>query len=695
MSNVRKFKDGKRKLAAIMFTDIVGYSAMSHRDESLALELLEEHRQIVRPLLTSHDGREIKTIGDAFLVEFDSATSAVQCAIHIQTALAERNSTVDPTRAVRVRIGIHLGDVVAHENDVYGDGVNIASRLQFLAEPGGICVSRQVFDQVHNKVDRPIHQLGNRTLKNISTPVQVYRVELGHGAPSRARLAPMRRLAFAAAAVVPILALSLMLSLHKSRKGAGTFENDARRNRIAVLPFENLSTPDDEYLSDGMTEELISSLSRATAIRVIARTSVMHYKHQQGALRQGSPDKTIREIADELGVATVLEGSVRKAGDKLRVSVTLIDARTQETIWSNAYDGPFKQVLDIQRNIASKVMNEFRVRVIAGDTGQPGKLAVSSPEAYVNYLRGRFHLNQRTEEGFAKSIEHFKKAIDLDSRFAQAYVELSNAFSLMSYYGGARPAEALPRAKLLAEKALALEPDSAEALASLAESKAFFERDWTGAEAAYRRSIALNPGYSISHHWYAEFLSAMGRVDEALQQNRLARELDPLSPNINSAAGHPYLLSGDYDAAIAAYRKAISLEPKFYLAHVWLAQACLKKGRNAEARQAAETALKLAPGSSLTQSMAAATYAADGHADEARKILADLDAAARRKYVSTYDLARIHAALGERDETLSLLRKSIVEAPTQMINVRRDPAFENVRSAPEFGKIVRDFGFRN
>ena len=284
---------GARRLAAIMFTDLVGYTALTQRNEALAMQLLEEHRRLVRPFFPKHNGREVKTIGDAFLVEFASALEATRCAFDIQQSLNELNSGRQEDRRVLLRVGIHLGDVIHDQNDVYGDAVNIASRIEPLASPGGICVSQQVYDQIKNKFEFPLSTLGEKTLKNVSEPVEVYRV---------------------------------ILPWEKKSESESSLE----KTRIAVLPFTNMSSnPEEGYFADGMTEELITSLSGVRQLTVIARTSVMGYK---------GTTKKVREIGRELEVGSVLEGSVRKAGNKVRITAQLIDAATEGHLWAQNYD---------------------------------------------------------------------------------------------------------------------------------------------------------------------------------------------------------------------------------------------------------------------------------------------------------------------------------------------------------------------
>ncbi|MFH1609577.1 MAG: adenylate/guanylate cyclase domain-containing protein, partial [Candidatus Bipolaricaulota bacterium] len=313
-----------RRLAAIMFTDVAGFSALAQRDEKLALELLEEHRSLIRPLIAHCEGTEIKTMGDGFLIEFPGALQAVRCAIELQRALRSYSATHPPERSLQVRIGIHLGDVEHREGDVFGDGVNIAARIQPLAEPGGICVSGQVFDQVENKLETRFACLGPQTLKHIARPVAVYRiVPPWEDPPPKGR--PRQK-----------------------------SPSPSHKRSIAVLPFANMSAdPENEYFSDGIMDDILAQLTKIGSLKVISRTSVMRYK---------GTDKSLREIADELGVATVLEGTARRAGDRVRIVAQLIDAETDEHLWAETYDRDLTDIFAIQTEVATQIAQALEAR---------------------------------------------------------------------------------------------------------------------------------------------------------------------------------------------------------------------------------------------------------------------------------------------------------------------------------------------
>jgi TolB-like protein len=301
-----------------MFTDIVGYTALTQENESATVQLLDDHRKLLRPIFASHGGREIKTIGDAFLVEFGSALDAVLCAVAVQSAMNDRK--LARGAALSIRIGIHAGDVIETEGDLIGDAVNIASRIEPLAEPGGVCISRQVHMQVENKVPYDLIKIGPRVLKNVTEPLEVYKVMMPW---DKANAVPSAQL---------------------------------DKNRVAVLPFTNMSSdPEEGYFADGMTEELITSLSGVRQLTVIARTSVMGYK---------GTTKKVREIGSELGVGSLLEGSVRKAGNRVRITAQLIDTATEGHLWAQNYDRQLEDVFAIQSEIAEKVAGELRIRLV-------------------------------------------------------------------------------------------------------------------------------------------------------------------------------------------------------------------------------------------------------------------------------------------------------------------------------------------
>ncbi|HUP57715.1 MAG TPA: tetratricopeptide repeat protein, partial [Bdellovibrionota bacterium] len=675
----------------------VGYSAITNRDEKLALELLEEHRALIRPLFVEHGGREVKTIGDAFLAEFDSALEAVKCGIRIQERLGERNLEAQHARRIKVRIGIHLGDIVVSDNDVYGDGVNIAARLEQMAEPGSICFSQQVYDQVHNKLDHPL-TLRYGELRNIRKEARFYQVKpvtAGAEATSpgismpglAARLRRLRirrrRTAFAAGALAAFAALATFVSVQRMRGPAVAHDTEARPSsaaeRIAVLPFRSSGFPrNEEYVVDAVSEDLILALSRLPGARVIAPSSVARFAGSKLPLR---------EIAAELHAGTLIEGSLRKSGDRLKVSVSLVDPASETTIWAEEHEDRSANVFELQAKIARSVTTKLRMRRIASiPPGGTQEQASPDKEAFMLYIKGRFFLNQRTKEGFEKGIALFKKAIEIDPSFQGPYVGLANSYGFMGYYEYMSPKEALLKGMHYSERALTLDPESPDALSSTASRKMYYDHDWQGAEAFFQRALEVRPNYPSAHSWYSDFLVARGRIAEARREISLALDLDPLSLVLNTAAGRPEYFSGDYDAAIRRFSSVLEMDPSFLPARLWLGRAYLMKGDHPRALEVLRAAAARAPESAMVRAALAQALARAGRTDDARKLRAELEAAG--SYVPSYDIAAIDLALGERQRALANLEKAYEERSYHVVFAALDPSFSAIAEEPRFRAIV-------
>jgi adenylate cyclase len=408
---------GGRRLSAVAFTDLEGYTSLSNRDEPAALRLLEEQDRLVGPILERHHGTRVKSIGDGMLLEFPNARDAVDFAIQFQHVAAERNlgATGPP---LTLRIGIHLGDVEQKGADILGDAVNIASRIEPLSEPGGVCVSRQVFDQVRNKLAVRFESLGARTLRGVSEPVEIFRVVTDRNDPI---------------AAPPTSALP----------------------RLAVLPLANFSADsNDAFFADGLTEELIALLSQVREIRVIARTSVFQYK---------GTTKTVNQIGRELSVSTVLEGSVRKSGDQLRVTVQLIDAASQEHLWASTYDRTLNDILAVQSEIAKRITKALKLRLSKSEEERLNGTPAVLTDSYLAYVRGRFLLSQGFNESDLRAAQHeFETAIALDPKNARAYSGLSDALHALGWGDYLGPRENwLPVCRAHAKRALSLDPNLA------------------------------------------------------------------------------------------------------------------------------------------------------------------------------------------------------------------------------------------
>ena len=624
-----------------MYTDMVGYTALSQENESLALDSLQKHRQLLRPLFSKHAGREVKTMGDGFLVEFGSALEATLCAIDIQNTIHSRN--LERGEKLQVRIGIHVGDVVHQGEDVLGDAVNIASRIEPLAKGGGICITEQVFAQVRNKVPYELVKLPPRELKNVAFKVETYMVEL-----------PWEK------------AASASESVHDMR-------------RLAVLPFSNISPdPNDEYFADGLTEELISAMSGLQGLQVIARTSVMNYKKKE---------KNVSEIGKELRVGTVLEGSVRKAGNKVRVTAQLIDVTTESHLWSEKYDRELDDIFKIQDDISGKIAQALKVRLVP----VPTRTHAESIDAYTFYLKGRFLWNRRDREGVLASLKMFQEAIKIDPYYAKAYAGLADAYHIAATYDFMDWTEGLAKSNEAAMKSLELDDTLAEAHASRG---ANLETDlrYDEAQGEYLRATDLNPSYATAHQWRSEILREMGKMDEAMEEIEEARELDPLSTIIACSVGLMQHMEARFDEAIATYGKVIADEPNFANAYLFRAFCYAYKRMKEQAYSDLEAWNRLSRIEDAYKCNLVVFKLWFGEIENASSMIEELIPKVGKPGVWEMDIATCYAILGDRDEFFNWVDKAISAKKISPAWLRYSPTFDKVRSDSHFPEVFRKLG---
>ena len=632
-----------RRLAAIMFTDLVGFTKVGQEDEALALRLRTEHQSILRPIFAAHGGREVKSLGDGFLVEFPSAVESVQCAVEAQLAITRRNSTLNARDRILVRIGIHVGDVVADGEDLVGDAVNVASRIEPVADPGGICVSGQVFEQVRNKIPDPMVKIAPRELKNVQFPVDIYKVTLpweGHGPPAPA-------------------------------VGGGN------RLRLAVLPLVNMSQePQDQFFSDGLTEEMIAEISKVPGLRVIARTSVMKFR---GA------SKGISEIAKELNVGTVLEGSARRIGSRVRVTAQLIDAQTEEHVWSERYDRELDDIFAIQSEIAGKVATALHLALPS--EGDSNREPTDSIAAYQSYLMGRFLWNRRDTDSVRAALPRFEEAIRLDPRYAKAYCGIADCYSILVDRGQLPWDDGESHARPAARRALELDPSLPEAHASMGLILQH-SYDWTEAEKEFSTAIRLNPMYSWAHHWNYMVLLGKGRMEEAHQELLRALDADPLSPTVLIHVGNWAWAHGDDERALDMWNRASDIVGYTDSVLVTRAEVLTRRSRNEEAHQL----LRLAESVSspyFGKAFPVMLYSVLGMKDEARKSLDGLLSAAKTSYVPAAHFAWAFGALGEPDEFFKWALRSVEERGPGPYVIVGYPIFRELRKDPRFAEYLR------
>ena len=566
----------QRKLAAIMFTDMVGYSALSQRDEKLAQELLEEHRRLLREIFPRFNGTEIKTIGDAFLVEFGSALEAAQCAIEIQRTLAKRNADIAPDRRIELKIGIHIGDVVHRGGDVYGDGVNIASRIEPVAGPGGICVSMDVERQIRNALEARFEKLAPTDLKNISVPMELFRIVLPWERHTRLTEEPQRR-AVRQRRSIPVGWIAAVLLLLVVI-GAGVFVFQRQKTKvaprqseaatastipdksIAVLPFENLSSDkENAYFTDGVQDEILTDLAKIADLKVISRTSVMQYK--SGLARN------LRKIGEELGVAHVVEGSVQRAANKVRVNAQLIDARNDAHLWAQTYDRDLADVFAIQSEIAKAIADQLQAKLSPNEKKAIEQPPTTDLAAFDLYSRAKSLLltaafSATNGPDVRKAIELMDEAVKRDPSFFDAYCQLAYAHEVLYAVQGFDHTPArLALAEAALQAATRLRPDAGETHLARAQYLYYGRRDYAGALAELESARRALPNDARIFELTGYILRRRGQQEEGLRNLQRAVELDPRNFFTLQQIALSYLYLGRYSESIAALDRALSIVP--------------------------------------------------------------------------------------------------------------------------------------
>ena len=545
----------ERRLAGILFADVVGYSRLMGEDEPGTHTSLMAHREaLIDPKIAEHHGRIVKSTGDGVLVEFGSVVDAIVCANEIQQAMAERNADIPSARRIEFRIGVNLGDVIVERDDIYGDGVNIAARLEGLADPGGICISAKVYEEVRGKLALAFEDLGQREVKNIAEGVHVYRIA-GHGAEAAPPKAP--------------LALP-------------------DKPSIAVLPFDNMSgDPEQEYLVDGITEDLITALSKIRWFFVIARNSTFTYKGQAIEVRQ---------VARELGVRYVLEGSVRKAGNRLRVTAQLIDATTGRHVWAERYDREIEDIFDLQDEMTLTIVGAVEPELSAAERDRALSKPPENLDAWESYQRGLWHMWRYERADHLQALNLLTRANDLDPRFAPAYAYLAYVHYESVIMGWSEnPADILDAGMAAANKALAL--DDRDPVAYFAAGRIHMMQGRPDDSiASLKTAIELNPSFGLAYHGLGMALTLAGRLDEAKEALVMPERLSPRDPILWATTvihALACILSKDYEDAVLWARKTIqNPRSKGYWPPATLAAALAHLGQMEEARAAVAAALE-------------------------------------------------------------------------------------------------------
>lgn len=638
--------EGSRRLAAIMFTDMVGYTALGQRNEMLSLKLVDQQRKLIRPILVRYHGREVKTMGDAFLVEFPSVLEAVRCAYEIQRTAREFNASIRLDQRLQLRIGVHLGDIIESHGDISGDAVNVASRIQPLSDQGGVCLTRQVYDHVQNKFELPLRSLGQKSLKNVRAPLEVYKMQMPWDDAGSEELAELDR------------------------------------RRIAVLPLKNMSPdPNDEYFSDGMTEELITALSGVGELTVIARTSIMQYKN--------SP-KRITEIGRELKTGTVIEGSVRKASNKVRITIQMIDARSEGHLWAQNYDRQIDDIFAIQSEIAEKVADALKVKLVHSEKQRLEKKPTENTEAYTLYLKGRYYWIERNRASVEKGVAYLRKAIEADPSFAMAYSDLADCHVIMADLAFMPAIDAYEKIREYANKALELDQSLSQPHAALAAAHQLNYR-WADAERELKLAIDRNPNNATARHWLARDLFLRTKNQEAINEWRKAKEIDPLSLIIGANFGYALVRESKTSEGIDMIRTVLDMDDSFLAAHVYLACSYVVSNMKAEAVEEAKKLLALSRDGVHT-AMATCIYAGTGHREDADRLFERLLKRAETEYIDPWQIAIVYSALDQKANALKWLKKAVNEKSAQTVYSKAMPWFDSLKGDHQFELLCSQIG---
>ncbi len=571
---------GNRALASIVFTDVVNYSERMSKDEYGTLVLVSKDLALMTDLTKKHQGRVIKSTGDGLMIYFDSAVKAVAWAIEFQSNRVNPTSEEQPEKQLQHRIGIHIGDVYFKSSDLMGDGVNIASRLEGLAKPGGICISQTVYDTVKNKLPLNAKFLGQQKLKNLDEKIPVYHVDVEEEKANLQKTAtvkakqtePTRKMPgkplIIGTAIVSIFFVVLFFYSKRSQWENPFTLGESQLNSIAVLSFHDMSPEkDQEYFCEGMAEEILNALAQVKDLQVTARSSSFMYKG----------NVNIPYVGEQLNVNTVLEGSVRKAGNNLRITAQLINVADGYHLWSKTYDRKLENVFVIQDEIAQAITKVLKVKLKGGSDAPLVNLHTENIEAYDQYLLGRYRWNQRrgpgkqSEVDLIAAIKHFKEAIVLDPDYALAYSGLADVYLVLpDYTPDINKVDVKAKAEDAIMKALALGPCLTEAHTSFGFLNESYYGDYIVAEKEYQRAIELNPRYAPAHYRYSYLLTHLGRLEESVAEARMALELEPFSLIYHVALGSMLTFARQYDSAIKNYQRAIELDSNNADAWFWL-----------------------------------------------------------------------------------------------------------------------------
>ncbi|KAA3609900.1 MAG: guanylate cyclase [Calditrichaeota bacterium] len=636
-----------RQLAAIMFTDMVGYTAMMQSDEELAKANRDRHREVLERIIAAHYGLILQYYGDGTLSVFGSAVEAAEAAVEIQQELQQ-----EPI--IPLRIGIHVGDVAYDDDGIYGDGVNIASRIETLSVPGSVLVSGKLYDEIKNHSSLPAKALGSFKFKNVQRPLNLY--ALGSD--------------------------KLQVPTKVELKGI----NNESLQSIAVLPFVNMSTdPENEFFSDGISEEIINALTRIDGLQVTSRTSSFAFKGK---------NEDVREIGKTLNVDNVLEGSVRKAGNRVRVTAQLIKSIDGYHIWSEVYDRDLEDIFAVQDEISRKITNTLRQKLSSSDADKPLiETKTENIDAYNLYLKGLYYFDKWSPENIRKAIACFEDSIKKDNSFSSAYAGLAWAFSYMGATGQMKPKTAFPKAEKFAYLALEKDYQNADSHSALALVKFFYTFDFDGAEKSFTQALRLNPGAAKIRNLYSWFLASTGKNEKALEQIQIAAKQDPLSLSIITTLAIAYGHTKNFKKAFEQLDRAIAINPEFRNAVEAKGWVNLFKGEYDKALSYFTKYQKLTghPLKGLTG--IGYVYALTGKKEKALEIIEKIKQREieEPEVVLDMDLALIFLGLQDFDKMFEYLKKAF-DQRIGIIFTLSNEIWKTIHSEKRYQELIKPFG---
>ena len=666
-----------RQLAAIMYTDIVGYTAMMQANEQKAVAVIKHYNSTLEKLAQQFNGQVLNYYGDGSLCIFPSATDALNCSLALQKELKN-----EP--AVPLRIGVHIGEVFFEDAKALGDGVNVASRVQSLGQENTILISGEIHNKIKNNPSFSTISLGQFNFKNVDKPLEIFALSNeGLTIPKRSKIVgklkekTWKRPIIIATAII-IASFFLYKTFFSDKAGSG-----APTKSIAVLPFTDMSpAKDQEYFSDGISEELLNLLSKIQDLKVISRTSSFSFKGK---------NLDVRKIGKDLGVANILEGSVRKSGNTIRITAQLIEVEKGTHLWSETYDREMKDVFATQDEISKMIVDILKIKLSGKQDNQPSKSFTKNPDAYEDYLKGRYHWNTRTDEGIKKAIVYFEDAIRKDPNYAAAYSGLADTYLTLYDYELMSFDESTSKAKDAAQRALKINANLAEAHNSLAHID-LHEWKWESAEEGFRKAIALDQSYVLAHHWFALCLTAIGKTNEAVTQMEKARELDPLSTRINADLGMAYLSDRRFDEAIEQEKKTLELNPKSAGARWIRGMAYQQKNMFQQAIKDYQDALELSHNNPNFLAALGHVFASSGNTLAAHKILDTLFVVSKQESVSPFFFALVYTGLNDKENALKWLERSYEEKSGSVRYLKMEPRLQSLRKEPRYIALMKKIG---